>query len=175
MARRAAANEKSRYTDPKQMYVYGNTVTKPEYEPRRHVEEPEKRKRASRQVKKNRKNALHMSPGYVFFLSVAAVMALVVCVNHVQLQAKVTSRSKNITMMQEELASLKEENNTKYNVITDSVSLEEVRVKAETELGMVYATENQIVEYSNPSGDYVKQYEEIPESGVLASADKVEK
>ena len=39
------------------------------------------------------------------------------------------------------------------------------------ELGMVYATSDQVIEYDSPSGDYVKQYEGIPEDGVLAQSD----
>ena len=156
-----------------QMYVYGNVVPKPVYEPGRHEDYPERpQKRVSRQVQKNRKKALHMSPGYVIFLAVAAVAALVVCVNYVQLQSRITSNSKKITAMQEELANMKEENNTKYNSIMDSVTLNEIRERAQTELGMVYASPEQIVEYENPVTDYVKQYENIPEDGVLARSDK---
>ena len=97
-----------------------------------------------------------MNSAYVIFLAVAAVMALIVCVNYVQLQSRITSRSKNITAMQEELAELREENNTKYNAVMDSVNLEEIRDKAQNELGMVYASPEQIVEYDNPATDYVK-------------------
>ena len=158
-------------TAGRQAYVYGNVVTKPAYEPRRQYEEPKREKRTSSQVRKNRKKALHMSPGYVMFLTVAAVIALVVCINYVQLQAQITSSSKNITAMQEELAELREENNTRYNAVMDTVNLEEVRKKAD-KLGMVYATAEQIVEYESPSSDSVNQYESIPESGVLAQSDK---
>ena len=110
-----------------QMYVYGNVVTKPAYEPRRHEKSPERPvKRTSRQVRRNRRQALDM----------------------------------------------KEENNTKYNAIMDSVNLDEIRDKAQTDLGMVYASPQQVVEYDNPATDYVKQYESIPEDGVLAQSDK---
>ena len=61
--------------------------------------------------------------------------------------------------MQEELASMREENTTRYNAIMDSVNLEEVRKTAQEKLGMVYASDAQIVEYQKPSSDYVKQYE----------------
>ena len=57
----------------------------------------------------------------------------------------------------------------------DSVTLEEVEEKAINELGMVRANEDQIVEYENSAGDYVKQYENIPENGVLAQSDKNKK
>lgn len=156
-----------------QMYVYGNAVPKPVYEPRRHEESPERpKKQVSRQVRRNRKKAQHMSRAYVVFLTVAAVLALVVCVNYVRLQSSIVNRSKNITAMQEELANMKEENTTKQNAVMDSVNLDEIRERAQTDLGMVYASPDQIVEYTNPATDYVKQYEAIPEDGVLAQSDK---
>lgn len=113
-----------------------------------------------------------MNSGYVVFLGMAAVLCLVICVNYVKTQSRLTSYSKNITALQEELANLKEENNTKYNAVMDSVNLEEIREKAQKELGMVYASPEQIVEYDRPSTDYVRQYEDIPEDGVLAQSDK---
>ena len=166
----AARNSRRVYTANRQEYVYGNVVTKPAYEPKRQYEEPKRVKRTSSQVRRNRKKALHMSPGYVMFLTAAAVIALVVCINYVQLQARITSSSKNITAMQAELASLREENTTRYNAVMDTVNLEEIRKKAD-KLGMVYATSDQIVGYESPSADYVKQYEKIPESGALAQSD----
>ncbi len=155
-----------------QAYVHGNVVTKPEYTPGYHEKSPERPKKVSRQVRKNRKQALNINSAYVIFLSVAAIMALVVCVNYVELQSRITSRSKHITAMQEELADLREENNTKYNAVMDSVNLDEIRDRAQNELGMVYASPDQIVTYEDPATDYVKQYEEIPEDGVLAQSEK---
>ena len=38
-----------------------------------------------------------------------------------------------------------------------------------------WAAADQIVEYDNPASDYVKQYENIPENGVLAQSDKNKK
>lgn len=161
-------------SDVRQMYVYGNTVTKPDYEPRRHEVEQPRPKRTSRQVRKNRKQALHMNKAYVVFLAVAAIAMLIVCVNYIQLRSTIISRSANITALQEELASLKEENNTKYNVVMDSVNLDDIRTTALEDLGMVYANKDQIMEYDDPTGGYVKQYEEIPEDGVIASSKDVQ-
>lgn len=154
-----------------QAYIYGNVVPKQDFRSRKYYEKERPEKRVSRQVRKNRDKALHMSSGYVMFLAVAAVLALVICVNYIQLQSRLTSTSKNITHMQQELVRLREENNTKYNAVMDSINLEEIRERAE-KMGMVYADENQVVEYKSPSTDYVKQYENIPEDGVLAQSDK---
>ena len=170
--------------ESRQAYMYGNIVTKPEYEPRRRKSsaKPKKnrssvkrRKKVSRQVQKNRNRALHMNAAYVVFLTIAATIVLLLCVNYVRLQSELTKHSKNVTALQEELADLKEENTTKYNAVVDSVNLDEIREKAINQLGMTYATPDQIVEYDNPASDYVKQYENIPENGVLAQSDKNKK
>ena len=126
-----------------------------------------KKKKLDRQILKNRRKAMRMNPAYVMFLSFAAVAALVVCVWYLQVRAELTSRTEHITELQQELADAKEENTTRYNVVMDSVNLEEVRDRAINDLGMGYATSDQIIEYQNPVNDYVKQYESIPKSGVL--------
>ena len=151
------------------MYIYGNTVRQAEVMPQRQ-EEPRKKhkkKKLDRQNLKNRRKAMWMNPAYVMFLSIAAVAALVVCVWYLHVRAELTSRTEHITELQQELADAKEENTTRYNVVMDSVNLEEVRDRAINDLGMGYATSDQIVEYQNPVNDYVKQYESIPKSGVL--------
>lgn len=151
------------------MYIYGNTVRQAEVMPQRQ-EEPRKehkKKKLDRQILKNRRKAMRMNPAYVMFLSIAAVAALVVCVWYLQVREELTSRTEHITELQQELADAKEENTTRYNVVMDSVNLEEVRDRAINDLGMGYATSDQIIEYQNPVNDYVKQYESIPKSGVL--------
>ncbi len=169
-----------------QEYVYGNAVPEPLYDPRREQEEERERrelererqrqarqKRVDRQIARNRRRALYMSPGYVMFLGVAAALALFVCVNYVNLQSQITSSARNITAMQEELSDLREENNTRYNAVTGSVNMAEVQERA-LELGMIYASEDQIIEYSSPTSDYVRQYEDIPADGLLAQSDRRE-
>ena len=163
-ARRRVRNQ--RVSGSAGMYVYGNAVPKPAYEPQRRTAEPERRQHVSRQVKQNRKKAMGINKAYVVFLSVAAILMLVVCVQYVQLRAELTNRSKNITALQEELANLNEANTTKYNAVMDSDIVKDLNEK------LVYANENQVVEYDNPDGDYIKQYEQIPDEGVVASSAK---
>ena len=67
---------------------------------------------------------------------------------------------------------MKEENNTRYNSVMDAVNLDEIREVAQGTLGMAYASTDQVIEYNSPSADYVKQYEDIPKDGVIASSDK---
>ncbi len=151
-------------------YVYGNTVRREQTAPQRPVQ---RTKEVSRRVQNNRSKALHMSKRYVIFLAIATSIALFACVQYLQLQSEITRRSEHVTMMQQELADAKEANTTRYNAIVNSMNLEEIREKAITELGMVYADEGQIVRYKNPSDHAVKQYAGIPESGIIASSEKV--
>lgn len=161
----------------RQAYVYGNTVRKaevlPDYQYEQEVHEP--KKRASVQVRRNRRNAMHMSAGYVVFLSIAAMLVLTVCIFYLQLQNEAVNRSETITALQQQLASQKEENTTRYNSLMDKINLNDVRDKAMNELGMVYAAKDQIIKYQSPTNDYVKQYEAIPDSGVVAEASKAGK
>lgn len=167
---RGRVHRRREESDP-QMYVYGNVAALPEAVPEYREKSPA-RPKASRQVRKNRRMALHMNSAYVIFLSVAAVMAVIVCVNYVKLQSRITGYSKNITAMQAELANMREENNARYNAVMDSVNLDEIRDRAQNQLGMVYASPEQIIKYDDPAADYVKQYEDIPEDGVIARSGK---
>ena len=152
-------------------YVYGNTVRQPRVSiDRQTALQPSEPKRVSKQVHKNRKRALDMNKGYVLFLSIAAIAALFICVRYLQIQSEITNRSEAIAALQSELTELKEENTAMYNAATDSVDLEELRKRA-----VVPATPDQVMEYDSPTSSYVKQYEEIPENGILAQSSKVSK
>ena len=155
--------------DKSGFYVYGNTVRQAETLPRKtkspYSQQREQTKRTSSRVVKNRNRAMSISPAYAVFLTAAAVCAVLICVLYLNLQSEVVSRS--------ELADLTEANNTAYNSAADSVNLETVRDRAMNEMGMVYAAQGTIVEYDSPEGDYVKQYNDIPESGVLAKSSDV--
>ena len=173
-ARRRAASNRRLYgaAQNRQMYVYGNTVRQPEFVPERR-ERTRQPQKVSRQVRKNRNRAAQLNAAYVMFLAIAAVIAVFVCIQYLQLKAEIQQRSENITVLQEELADITEQNNTAYNAAVDSVNIEEIREKALGELGMVYPAVGQVIEYESPDSDYVRQYEDIPDSGVLAQSTDV--
>ena len=166
--KRRYTNELSRDTDRRrQLYVYGNAVPKPEFVPERQQEVPGRQRKTSAQVKKNRNRARQINPAYVMFLAVATVIAVVVCIHYLQLRAELTQHSRQITALQEELNDLTEKNDTAYSAAEDSVNLEELEEKAR-ELGM--GRPDEVINYESPDSDYVKQYESIPKSGVLAQS-----
>lgn len=151
-------------------YVQGNVVRKEATTAPKQT----KQREVSQRVRTNRSKAMHMNKGYVAFLAIAAMIALFACVQYLQLQSEITNRSKNITSLQQELVDAKEANTTKYNVIMNSMNLEDIRDIAITEFGMVYASEEQIIEYKSPTGTALTQYAGIPKSGIIASSDQVE-
>ena len=140
-------------------YVDGNTVRKLQTAPKR---ENQARSAVSSATRKNREKALQMNMSYVLFLTVAAVVAVFVCINYLKLQAQNTAYQKMATAKGVQLSEMKLENDSEYNRIVSSVDLEHVKDVAMNELGMVYATEGQIRTYNSIQNDYVKQYQDIP-------------
>lgn len=154
-----------------QAYVYGSAARQPQAGPvRAPIGESEHRQKTSSQVLKNRRRALSISTAYAVFLAAAAVTAVVICFLYLSLQAETVRRSENITALQKELAELTEKNDAAFQAAEDSIDLQTVWDRAVNELGMVYASQGRVVSYKNPTNDCVKQYNDIPENGVLAKS-----
>ena len=141
-------------------YIRGNTVRKVNEPDRRrehvHVHEPQP----------NRKRH-HMSFGYLVFLSLAMMMMVGTLAWYISLQSQVQNSVKNIAKLESQLNTLKQDNDEAYNRANGSIDLEEVKRTAISEYGMTYATEGQIVSYSDGGGnDYVRQLAPIPQETV---------
>lgn len=131
-----------------------------------------KEKRTSRQVIKNRHRAQRISPAYATFLIVAAVCAVFICVMYLRLQQCFEScRSDHCAAAGTDGS--EGTNDTAHQAAEDSVNLETVREKAMNEMGMVYESQGKVIHYQSPTSDYVKQYDNIPEDGVLAQSKDV--
>ena len=140
-------------------YVEGSTVRRagvlPEAEPGSFP--------AAREItQRNRERALSMNFSYVLFLTIAAVLTVAICINYLRLQSKSVSYQKTLTALEVELSEVKLANDSEYNRIISSVDLEHVKDVAMNTLGMTYASESQVKTYSCSSGDYVKQFRNIP-------------
>lgn len=103
-----------------------------------------------------------LSIPYCLFLTVACVLTLVIGSYYLQQQALSTSSQKKIASLEGTLADLKKENADDLNRIETSVNMEEIREIAINELGMVYATQDNVVLYENIGQNYVSQYEDVP-------------
>lgn len=143
-----------------QPYVYDNTAR--QLSVQRAIEE-KPRKRLSAATRKNRDKAVYMNLGYVLFLAAAMFVTSMVLINYIQLQSQITNNVEQISKLESKLNDLKLSNDEEYSRITSNIDLEEIKRIAIGELGMTYASEGQIITYTNEGSDYVKQFADIPE------------
>ncbi len=142
-------------------YVDGNTARQMQAVPvRKRNEEPARRRAKSQRRVIRTAGPLNFS--YVLFLAVAAVVVVMVCVNYLQLQSQSTAYGKTITSLESQLANLKLENDSAYDNLLSSVDLQKIKELAMNKLGMVYASESQIITYDSNQNDYVRQYSDVP-------------
>ena len=156
----------SRYRDGK--YIYGNTVVRevPDYEQRdpaqERLESYEKARRRNAARSRSRNGALTINRFSLVVLSVAAVFCLAICCNYLRVQSSVTSKMRRIESMESKVEKLKNENDALETRINAYVNLENVYEIATKELGMVYASKEQVITYDKTESEYVRQYEDIP-------------
>ena len=151
---------KNRQTTAYRTEVQGNVVRQFQTVPNRIDREngPVEVPRRSRKPERNT-----LSIPYCMFLAVACVLTLSLGAYYLEQQAMATSSQKKIASLESELAELKKANADELNRIETSVNLEEIRDIAINELGMVYATAENVVLYKNTHQNYVSQYEEVPQ------------
>lgn len=159
----AAGNQRRPYESRKiknsNLYVYGNTAR--ELDVRKAIHQKSRREKLNA-ARKNREKASHMNPGYVLFLAAAMLISAFVLIGYIQLQSDITNSMNHIASLESELNDLRLSNDEEYSRIESSVNLEEIKKIAINELGMTYAGEGQIVEYSSEGSDYVRQVADIP-------------
>ncbi len=141
------------------LYVYGNTVR--QLDVREAIHERPKRERYNA-ARKNRERETHMNSANVLFLAVALVVSGIVLISYIRLQSDITNSINHIASLESELNTLRLSNDEEYSRIESSVNLEEIKRIAIEELGMTYASEGQVVEYSSEGSDYVRQMADIP-------------
>ncbi|MCH5269681.1 MAG: cell division protein FtsL [Lachnospiraceae bacterium] len=143
----------------RQYYTEGNTARQLDV---RRINENEPRKRLSNEARKNRERAYHMDMGYVLFLALALFVAGYVLIGYIRMQADLTAQVESIATLESRLNNLRLANDEELTRINSSIDLEEIKRIAIGELGMVYAAEGQIINYTNEGSDYVRQLGDIP-------------
>lgn len=150
-------------------YITGSAVRELEPAPVRRErrdpreEESERKRRARRNAaRRNRQRTLYMSKGYVVFLTFCVAIGAFFAVSYVKLQADITHRMKHIASIESQISDLKADNDANYKRIMTSVDLNEIKNTAINELGMAYATEEQVVYYTVESSNFIDQYVDIP-------------
>lgn len=90
-------------------------------------------------------------------LLAAVVVLLVMIFRFLSLQFELDNHRQQIVGMNKTLSELTEENDDEYRRLTGAVDLNRIRDIAMNELGMVYATTDQIITFDVLEYDYVKQ------------------
>jgi len=106
--------------------------------------------------------AAPMNMGYIAVMAAAFLIVCGVLTSYIKLQSDITNHVKNISTLESRLNELRLANDETYTKIMSSVDLEEIKRIAVNELGMKYAKEGQVVQYTGEGNDYVRQYSDIP-------------
>ena len=123
----------------------------------------EEQKRRNRSIaRRNQERVAHMNLGYVFFLSLAVVVIGAASGLYIHLQSNITGHLETISSLESQVTDLKADNDATEKRINTSVDIASVKDIAMNQLGMVYASADQIVHYSVDKEDYMDQYEDIP-------------
>ena len=151
-------------------FVNGSTVRQIEAQPvrreridRTKIKEEQQKKRRRNAAKRNRARALHMSRSYVAFLTLCVGVVAFAAVSLVQIQSQVTQRMEHIAALESQITDLKADNDARYKEIVTSVDLDYIKDVAMNQLGMKYATEDQIIYYTVENNNFMDQYSDIPE------------
>lgn len=172
-ARARRAERQMRRPSVEEQYIHGNTVRKlaPVEEPARRPErelqrEPQRRERHHvdhNAVRRNQERALQVDLPYLLLLVVASCCTLYLCVTYLHLQSDMSARMDHIKVLEQEIETLKSENDALETRINTSIDLDYVYRVATEDLGMVYAGKDQVLLYNKTESEYVRQNEDIPQ------------
>lgn len=138
-------------------YLYGSAAPKLEPTPqRRPLREEERRTAPQRKQKVQAKPYPVNMP--LLVLSIVAFVALgAMMIQYIRLNSEITAITAANTKLESQISDLRAENDEYYGRIMNSVDLEKVREVAIMDLGMVYASEGQVITYDSHMDDYVEQ------------------
>ncbi len=143
------------------MVVEGNTVRREERSGQRRRQE-EKKTLGRARLRQNRERAQKLNVPSLVAMGAAAVAVVLLCANYLQIQSGITSSQKSISQLESQLQSLRTDNSALENRISTLVDLDYIYQVATEELGMTYASDDQVIYYDKSESEYVRQYEDIP-------------
>lgn len=158
---RAGSQAKSRNSSKNYHYIDGSAVRKLQT-----IQTEREHKRSgirTQSVRRTKVKAVPMNKGYIAVVAAAFLIVCGVLMSYVKIQSDITNHINNISELESKLNELRLANDETYTKIMSSVDLEEIKRIAVNELGMKYAKEGQVVQYTGEGNDYVRQYGEVPE------------
>ncbi len=157
--RRAAAPQTNYRTNQNITYIYGSSAPKAAPVPKRNPLQEEERRINHNSQKKQRVQAKAVPVNKpLLVLTLAAFIAIgAMMIQYISLNSEISVLTSGIASLESSLNTLQDENDEYRSRILSSVDLEKVREVAIMDLGMVYASEDQIITYDSQIDDYVEQ------------------
>ncbi|MDO5702239.1 MAG: cell division protein FtsL [Lachnospiraceae bacterium] len=126
---------------------------------------PETTEKAGEKTKTSRgKRAGVVSPGYVLFLALVCAATVMMCVRYVRLKASITTVISENEELENKLVRIRGENDALLENVNNAIDLRHIKDVAINEMGMKYATEDQIVWYNTDESGFIRQYADVPAS-----------
>lgn len=160
--------EERRYQRRNSEYVHDNLARKLSVDEERRQRSLERiRERNAKNVKENERAVTRLNYGIDLFSAVVLSLALA-CIlyfglQYLTLNSKIAEANKSVNALGKTYTSMQNRNDEAYRAVEDTVSIEQVYVTAVKDLGMVYPSEDQIVNYKYVEEGYVRQYHTLPE------------
>lgn len=148
-------------------YQYGSTARK--LAPQREREHEERRlhtveTHVNYAERINNRNRRRFNAVYTLGMIASFCAVFVVCIHYLALQSEVSQKADMMAQLEQQYAKLKADNDYLEVYIDSNIDYEHILDVAINELGMVYANSSQVVSYESEDIEYVKQYNEIPQS-----------
>ena len=123
------------------------------YEHERRIEEQEQeRRQRRREIRRN--NRVNLV--YTTVLAICATAVFAICYQYLNLQSDIKTNSTAVVELQNQLNSLKAENNSHESEINAGIDYNAIYDTAVNELGMVYPSRSQVIGYDSKESEYVK-------------------
>lgn len=152
----------------------GNAARNLQVVPDHNVEiEPLRRQQPDRSVQKRRKANPGMDAITFLFFAFAIALTFYTCIEYLNKQSSITQKEKTVVELESQLMKLENDNKAALSQLNTSLDLNYIYQVATKELGMVYPDKNQVITYESTVSDYVRQYEDIPESSDTTLVGKI--
>lgn len=146
-----------------QLYIRESVVRKPKFEANPEIDQVHTRQRElNRQRRRNKEYAQAMNRRYIAFLMCSALLVFASVAVYLMQLSNASVNKKAIQALETQVNDMRHENDEWEVRMESGVNPEAIRKSAIEDLGMVYAGQEQIVNYDYEESDYVRQYEEIP-------------
>ena len=154
-------------------YVDGSTIRSIDHystSPKRRPSAPEPGRRVKQALvthpsaARKAEASLAFTPAFTL-LAISLVFAVVLCCSMIiYTESKIKQQKSHIAELQSQIQQAKTDNAILEENINKMYTLEDIKHKAMTELGMIYSEKGQISYYEPANEDYVNQFNDVPEA-----------